>query len=389
MKVAVVTSSVSRTAGGIFEIERCLAQSLHALPDTRLAVLGLRDAHTDGDAKSWAPLAPLAFPVLGPPSFGYAPALYRALERLAPDVVHQHGIWMYPSLAVSRWRERRGGAQVTTIHGMLDRWALRNSRWKKRLAGALYEHRAIGRASCLQVNTETEYESVRALGYNNPIAIVPNGVALPNDDVDVPPPPWSMTHGGKRVLLFLGRLHPKKGLPALLRAWAETRRRAGEDEWVLAIAGWAQDRHDAELRALRDELGLASTVLFLEPQYGIAKQSVLQHASAFVLPSFSEGLPMAVLEAWAHRVPVIMTAECNLTVGFDAGAAVRVSPDERSVAEGLRALFVMSDDERAAMGERGRRLVEERFSWDGVASELRAVFSWLLGGERPSCVHIA
>jgi poly(glycerol-phosphate) alpha-glucosyltransferase len=147
-------------------------------------------------------------------------------------------------------------------------------------------------------------------------------------------------------------------------------------------------------------------VVFLGPAFGEAKDQLLRRASAFILPSFSEGLPMSVLEAWAYRLPVLMTEHCNLPEGFAAEAAMRIGTDggdqrsevggqmsglggqTMSMTEGMRALMEMSDAERLLMGQRGRSLVEREFTWPQVAAQMKEVYEWVLGGgAKPRCVR--
>jgi len=398
MRIAVLTPCISRLAGGIFEIERRLAQSLHSLPETSVEVFGVADGFTDADTSLWAPLAPVSFPFIGPAFFRYSTGLATGFADCAADVAHLHALWMHTSLVIRSWSRRRRRPYVTTLHGMLDPWAVKNARWKKQLSAWLYERDCLERAACLQANSEAELASARAFGLHNPICIIPNGVDLPAGLPDAPP--WKGTvDPGRRVLLYLGRLHPKKGLPALLRAWATVGMR---EQWVLAIAGWDQGGHEGELMALCDKLGLdraglrapinpgstaSPSVVFLGPQYGPAKDACFAACEAFVLPSLSEGLPMAVLEAWANRKPVLMTPECNLPEGFATGAALEAQSEEQSLATGLRELLGASDSERRNMGTRGLNLVRERFTWDRVAEQMHAVYRWVIGGgERPAHV---
>jgi poly(glycerol-phosphate) alpha-glucosyltransferase len=128
-------------------------------------------------------------------------------------------------------------------------------------------------------------------------------------------------------------------------------------------------------------------VHFIGPMYGQEKEAAFSHADAFVLPSYSEGLPMAVLEAWSYRLPVLMTPECNIPEGFAKDAAVRIRPDPDSVTRGLQQLVAVPVHERTEMGERGRSLVEERFTWPRVAEQMHHVYRWMLGeAGQPDCV---
>jgi glycosyltransferase involved in cell wall biosynthesis len=156
---------------------------------------------------------------------------------------------------------------------------------------------------------------------------------------------------------------------------------------MLAIAGWDQGGHATLLRRRIDALGAAGTIRLVGPQFGEQKAASFGFADAFVLPSRSEGLPVAVLEAWSHGLPVLMTEACNLAEGFAAGAALPIGPDRAAIAAGLRRLFALSDAQRLAMGARGRALVRERFTWASVAAQTAAVYQWVLGGgSPPSCV---
>jgi poly(glycerol-phosphate) alpha-glucosyltransferase len=124
----------------------------------------------------------------------------------------------------------------------------------------------------------------------------------------------------------------------------------------------------------------AADVVFWGPAFGEEKAALLRSAEAFVLPSLSEGLPMSVLEAWAYGLPVVMTPECNLPEGFAIQAAleIRNAGMGDSKWEGLRAILEMDDGERREMGMRGRRLVEDRFTWPKVAGRMREVFESLV-----------
>ena len=187
-------------------------------------------------------------------------------------------------------------------------------------------------------------------------------------------------------MFYFGRLHPKKGLKELVESW--TNGSASQNhEWHLAIAGWDQIGHEAELRRMVAGRPDAEKIHFLGALSEKDKAAAFAKADAFVLPSFSEGLPMAVLEAWAHAKPVLITPQCNLDVGYQHQAAIRIQPDPESIADGMQALFAMSDAERASMGRRGRALVDNQFSWPKVAGDFRAVYAWMTGaGVKPACV---
>src|SRR5439155_24090855 len=113
----------------------------------------------------------------------------------------------------------------------------------------------------------------------------------------------------------------------------------------------------------------ASSVAFLGPRFGAEKNACYRACDAFILPSFSEGLPMAVLEAWAHAKPVLMTPECNLPEGFAAGAALEIGSSPEGIAAGLKQLIEMNQDDHRALGDRGRTLVATKFSWPQIGEQ--------------------
>ena len=435
MKTCCITASVSRKAGGLFQSVRHLHSALSRLDGISVEVLGMADEFTAEDLSRWQPLPVQALPVRGPRSFSYAPGLKPALAQGQFDLLHVHGLWQYPSVASWQWHRQTGRPYLISPRGMLDPWALRNSHWKKRVAGWLFENAHLRGAACLHALGESEAQSMRAYGLKNPIAIIPNGIDLPENrkqktesgnqiaeigkqKVESRNAPWAgMIEPGKKALLFLSRIHPKKGLPNLLRAWAENcqaeSRKQKAGEWVLAIAGWDQGGHEAELKQLATELGIPwadvreqkseignqkseiisafsfqnVSVLFLGPQFNEAKAACYADCDAFILPSFSEGLPMAVLEAWAYGKPVLMTPECNLPEGFTANAALRIEPSAAGIAPGLRDLFALDDASRLALGTRGRALVAAKFAWPKIAAEMKSVYDWVLcGGTKPGCI---
>ena len=383
-----MTANVSRKAGGLFWSVKGLARGLQDA-GCHIAIFAAEDCCSAEDLAHWEDLPLTILQTRGPSTFGFSPGLVSALTHANLDVLHTHGIWMYPSVAATKWRLSQRGPTLVSPRGMLDVWATQRSALKKRIAGWLYEGAHLSGAACIHALCEPEYRAIRAYGLRNPVAIIPNGVDLPVLESPFPPPDWAARLPANRLtLLFLGRIHPKKGLANLLQAWAVARAKRGADKWHLVIAGWDQVKHEAELRCQVHKLGLRDSVSFVGPQFGEEKVRSLAWADAFVLPSFSEGLPMAVLEAWSCCLPVLITPECNLPEGFASGASLAISPEVGSIQRGLEELFAMSEDARLEMGRHGRLLAEDRFSWPAIADRMRSVYSWLLGmGPKPDCVN--
>ena len=375
MRVGFLVSSVSREAGGLFQSVRGLAKAV-ASKNTSVEVFGIRDEKSAVDLQEWQPLSVHTFrPRLR--AWGYSNQLVPAIINADLEILSVHGLWKYCSVASQHWHSRTGRPYVVHPHGMMEPWALQNSRWKKRIAAELYENQFLRGAACLRALSDAEARSIRAYGLRNPLCVIPNGIDLP----DLSNSSAKTQSQNQKTLLYLGRLHPKKNLVNLIRAWNETFNsgRGHSERWVLAIAGWDQAGYESELKQMATD----ASVVFLGPRFGDEKSECYRTCDAFILPSLSEGLPMTVLEAWAFAKPVLMTPECNLPEGFATEAALRIGTKPEEIATGLKQLAEMSDDDRTAMGNRGRDLVAKNFSWSRIGEEMRSVYEWMLSGASP------
>ena len=296
------------------------------------------------------------------------------LRALRPDLLHVHGLWQFPT-RLARLLEQELPVLIAP-HGMLDAWALARHRWKKAPVWRLWEQQTLERARCLHALSHSEARSIRALGFRGPIAILPNGTPSIDRFQPRPPPPWSeRMPAGERVLLFLGRLHTKKGVAPLLEAWNRLGPEARRKGWWLAVVGPEEPLH----RLSRHGSAHLDRCLTFGPRFAAEKEGCLAAASAFVLPSLSEGLPLAALEAMSWQLPALLSPACNLTEAYAAGAALKVEPTADDLERGLRELLNLPDAELAAMGARGQALVAAQFSWPRVAAMAAQLYGWLLG----------
>jgi poly(glycerol-phosphate) alpha-glucosyltransferase len=270
---------------------------------------------------------------------------------------------------------------------MLDGWALRQSRLKKMLGAALFENSNLQSARCLHATAWAELEAIRHYGLKNPVCMVPNAVEIPKLDGK----PWRNRGGGKAVLVYLGRFHRKKGLENLLQGWALARKKYGNraENWRLRIAGGDQGKYHTKLQEIVDRIGVTESVELLAPKFGLEKRDFLENADGLILPSQSEGLPMIVIEAWAHSLPTLITRHCNLPEGALAGAAIEVGTDPESLCHGIASFMEMSPQQRNAMGESARRLAQTRFGGATVATAMKDVYMWAVGGSTcPTSVYL-
>lgn len=303
------------------------------------------------------------------------------------DLVHIHGLWQSHLRQGARVARMSQVPYMITAHGMAEPWALRHKKWKKRLYLALVERRNLTQAACLHALSRPEVEHLRALAPTVPIAFIPNGVDLelfkalpPRADLEREYPELQ----GKFILLFFGRLHVKKGLDLLAKALKATVRKF--PRLHLLIAG----TDDGAWKSFSTEVstaGLNNCVSYIGHVSSHQSLKVWAAADAFILPSYSEGFSMAILEALASTLPCLITSACHFPELSQAQGAIVVEPTENGVSQGLERLLKMPSYERDQMARNGRQLVEMYYTWERQARSLTSVYQWLRGkGERPSCI---
>lgn len=295
------------------------------------------------------------------------------------QVIHTHGLWLMPNIYPAQAAAGSACATVISPRGMLGRAALDFSPFKKRLVWGLWQRAAVDKASCLHATGEQELQEIRAFGIDRPVAVIPNGVDIP----EAAPRPAKPI----RTVLALGRLHPKKGLPNLVRAWAQME--AMFPDWRLRIVGPSEGGHGEELAALASSLKL-DRVAIDGPLTGEAKLAAYREADLFVLPTLNENFALTVAESLAAGAPVIATkgAPWDGLVRERCGWWIDIGVEPLAAA--LQVAMSLPDGERTAMGQRGRDWMARDFGWAGVARQMIEVYGWLSGGgDRPAQVHLA
>ncbi len=333
----------------------------------------------------------------GPDKAFYAPELKRtAAEAVAgAEWFHGHGFYVWTNMWLGGEARRRGRPIVYHPHGFFDPWILERSRRKKQFVHWLFEDRNFAQVRFWRALSSKEAEQIRAaVGSCAKIEVVPNGVDLGEVDgsqssavseedrtrhsfahglsPQTPVPAarhfsWTQRERPKR-LLFLSRIHPKKGLDLLVPAWG---RLTGDfPDWELLIVGPDEGGYQAGVEQMMVEAGCGGSCRIHPAVSGTEKHALLRTADLFVLPSYSEGFPMAVLEAAAHRVPVVQTTECNFPELTAAGGAWQCTPEAVALEAALREALSAGDAERIDRGARGRKLVETSYTWDQLAARV-------------------
>jgi glycosyltransferase involved in cell wall biosynthesis len=303
--------------------------------------------------------------------------LWSVVETVRPDVMHDHGAWL-PSNVAAAWVARRADVLlVATPEGMVTDWSLSHQARKKRAAWHLYQKHIFRQASLFHATAPAEADDLRALGMTQPIAVVPNGVEMPDTR------PEGEAINGKRAL-FLSRIHPKKGLPMLLDAWADVR----PEGWTLELVGPSENEHRAELEAQAAELGLDGEVVFAGPVDDADKWDKYATADLFVLPTHSENFGIVVAEALAAEVPVLTTTGAPWQELEDHDCGWWVAPEPDAIRDALTTATGQKRDTLAAMGRRGRALVESTYTWRAVGRKMTRAYEWLSSREaKPDCIR--
>jgi glycosyltransferase involved in cell wall biosynthesis len=258
------------------------------------------------------------------------------------------------------------------------------------MTGRLWEYENLRRAACLRVTSMDELKSVRDFGLRNPVALIPNGIDV-EDFTRLP-----SVHEAEgllpllkdgRVLLFLSRVHPKKGLPVLLKAWQALG--AARRDWRLAIAGPDQRGHTDELKQLVDELGLKDSVVFPGALFGEQKLAAYTLSDLFVLPSHSENFGVAVAEALAAGLPVVTTTATPWKNLPERGCGWCVDATVEQMTATLTEALALRKSELVSMGVKGRAWMRRDFAWEQLAAQMLEVCEWTLhGGATPACVAL-
>lgn len=300
---------------------------------------------------------------------------YFFIQRLCAqrhfNLIHLHGIWP-PLLAVAAWvAHRRGIPLVISPHGCLEPWALNYKRLKKQIALKTYLGAVLRSTSLFVATAQQELESIRRLNQRQPIAVIPNGV-------DVREAPTRQATKIK-TFLFLSRVHPVKGLLDLVEAWSLVRRPG----WRFVIAGGDEAGYRAKVEALIRARRLEADFEFVGFVDGARKQACFDAADIFILPTYSENFGLAVAEALANELPVITTTGAPWQDLLEHRCGWWVEPGIAGVSGALAEALACDSGELRQMGQRGRQLVLDKFSWDKIGVTALGVSEWLLTQSRP------
>lgn len=364
MKILHVITGLRRAAGTTVFCVRVAEVCVQADHTVAIAVMGQNpetDAVPEGvPVVTWKPGGALPF---------------------RPEILHVHGLWTPWLHRAQVWARREGIPVVLSPHGMLAPWAMAHKRWKKVLPWTLYQRADVRRAALIHTTAEQEAQWVRELGFRNPVAEVPLGTDLPDSPA---------AHDGPvKILLFVGRIYPVKGLDLLLKAWALAKDRTIGWDWHLLLVGPDQAGHMAELERLACSLGLTTRrgsiesvggadATFAGPLYGDEKGAAYRMARGLILSSYTENFGGVVIDALAFGLPVLTSAATPWKHLEAAGCGQTFALTPEALAETLATFVSASDAERQKAGLKGRALVEHNYTWEAVGRKMAEAYRVLM-----------
>lgn len=370
MRVLHTIASTARSQGGPTAALEQMLRGLGAR-GVETSVASIRLPSEKNDPTSWPGEWRVFEPVL-PTRWRASWGLGSWLVRHASDfdVVHVHGIWLFHTLASVWAAALRGTPCVVRPAGSLDEWSLRHKRHKKRIYYELVERRALDRVSAIHVTSAAERSSLEGLGYGSKTFLIPHSVELWQ--------PRPQRSDGDPVFLFVGRLHPVKNIELILES-AALLRNAGR-RFRLRIAGDGVPDYRDRLRNMASSLGLDDTVEFLGFVSGESKRQAFLTAHAVVLASHQENFGVAVAEAMAAGLPVVVSDKVALArdvAAAGAGFVVRTEEGPSAFAHGMEKL--LDPEARAQCGSSAWQLASQSFSAERQAERLVDMYRVVCG----------
>lgn len=315
--------------------------------------------------------------------WGFSPDFAPRFKDLAQkaDIVVINGIMTYPMTTAGIISNNLNKPYIVSLRGgLLPRHMAVKSKRKKAFL-RLFVRSILNNAAAIHATCEAEYNCAIKLGLKAPVIIVPNGTNLPPENLENTGGPLSnklKSLSKQRLVLFMGRIEPIKGLDILLQSWADLTSEDNYKNVNLMIAGPDERNCTRELKSMTSKLGIADKVFFYGMVDNDSKWLLYKQADIFILPSYSENFGLVVAEALASGTPVITTTSAPWENLETYNAGKWVSPEKQSLTNALRQLLDMPCEKLRAMGKKGQKMVQEHYSWDIIAEKLASVYRYVL-----------
>lgn len=312
-------------------------------------------------------------------TFAYIDNIKNCLKKENVDIYHIHGTWMYHGLAVSKYAKKTGKPYLVSPRGMLYPQALAHHALLKKIMMRLYQGRIFADAACIQATCKEEMEHYRALGFKNPVAVLPNPIDISGIiDREIPNKPIFK-------IGYLGRLHPRKRVERLIYAFSELKKELVNCRLVIIGGGDEQYQHFLESEVKR--LGLTN-VEFTGFLSGQEKDDAIINLSLLVVPSDFENFGNIVTEALVRGVPVVASKGMPWQELEKYHCGWWIDNEQRSINSTLLNAISLSTEERIQMGMNGKRLIRENYSVEILGKKMKRLYEWILNkGSKPEFVY--
>lgn len=303
------------------------------------------------------------------------------LNDINPHVVHINCCWQPESALAQKWAGDKGYKTVYTPHGMLEPWILHRHYWTRKVpALLLYQKAAIKRADVIHATAESERQNLLNLGYNKNVAVIPNGIDVKQIEMK---DSWEK----KNTLLFLSRIHVKKGIDLLINAVAELKEEM--KDYQVLIAGEGDADYIAGLKNLAKQKGVDGIVQLIGGVYGDAKWELYRNADVFVLPTYSENFGIVVAEALACGTPVLTTEGTPWKELLSRSCGWWVPCTQAEITNAIKSTLSIEDEKLRELGQNGRKLVEDCYSVESIAMKMKSLYEWLSGiADKPEYAYL-
>lgn len=390
MKVVIICSSVSRSAGGMFFSVKSIFEHLISKSYFSPFLYSFRDKYTDCDLHTWRFRSAIKIcSKIGIKSLYINLDFVRDIVAERPAIIHLNGLWLFSNLAALLIKMSTGTKLIVSPRGMLDPWAMNQSKRKKRIAWHLFVKHSLTKADCIHVLCESEYRAVRDLGFRNPVAIISNGTDPIETSAEMS---WLDFIGSDKYrtqtkkLLFLGRLDEKKGLDCLYMAWNSLASDI-HDRWDLIVVGPGSEEYKIRLASRLTSASAIDSVFCCAPVYGESKAWLFQNSHGFILPSLSEGVPMAALEAMSAGLPIMISKASNVDRLHEERACIDCGTSVGEIRSSISAFCNLSENMRLELGASARACFSNYYTWDRQISHFVSVYKWLHeGGPSPAAL---
>lgn len=360
MRIIHFIPSIDRTSGGVGIYMQVLAKELGKLCELYIVTAQSQNQLTIENAKI------ITIPTKISQFKQMKKEWYRLLNTIKPDLIHINCCWLPQSAFTQKWAQKLGYKTILSPHGMLEPWIISRHYWSKKLpALLLYQKAAIKNANCIHATAESEKENILKLGYNKNIEVIANGIDIENITIKTD---WKK----KNNILFLSRIHIKKGIEFLIEACSEIKEQLSD--YTINIAGEGDEEYISSLKKKSKDLGVSEIIHFLGGIYNAKKWELFKNADIFVLPTYSENFGIVVGEALACGTPVITTKGTPWKELNTKHCGWWIEIGTQATKKALIEFLSLTSEELEIMGKNGRKLIEQTYSTKKTANDMYLLY---------------